>query len=80
MVKEEEPKKEEIKITTDNKINIENQKPEEKIEEKNNENQVQKSENEKNEHLIENIRKDNEEMKKENEEELLKNWIKTMKM
>ena len=74
LVKEEEPKKDEIKNTNDNNINTENPKPAEKIEEKNNENVMQKSGNGNNEHLIETLRKDNEEMKKENEEDLLKHY------
>ena len=74
LVKEEEPKKDEIKTTIENKIKTENPKPEEKIEEKNNENVMQKSGNENNEHLIETLRKDNEEMRKENEEDLLKHY------
>jgi len=78
LIKEEEPKQDEInneiKPSNENNIDIETPKKEEKMQEKNNEAQVQKSENEKNINLIETLRKDNEDMKKDNDEELLKHY------
>ena len=78
LIKEEESKQNDTnngnKTRNENNTNLEQSKKEEIIQEKNNDNEIQKAVNEKNEHLIENIRKDNEEMKKENEEELLKHY------